>query len=609
MLDTDPQPPATTRPGAGRVLPGDGARLPAGLRAFVRAREAGLLLIGVVVGAVSGALVALINWVVQGMHVVLFGLPVEARLSASGELSAVRILLVPVCGGLVLAALGLLARRMGGRLADAIEANALYGGRLSLTGSLLVTLQTVASSGFGASVGLEAGYAQICSAVASRLGLAVAARRGDLRLLVACGAGGAIAAAFAAPLAGAFYGFEVVLGTYTVAAMAPMAASCLTADLVARMFWRPEYLLRPGSLQAIAPHDIGPILLIAVGCALLGIVLMLAVSASDFLFRRSGLPPWLRPAVGGALVGAMALVTPQVLGAGHGAMERDLVMAMAPAAVATVIVLKGTAAAVSLGSGFRGGLFYASLLIGSLVGRLYVDGVGPNLPAIAVDRDLAALVGMAAFGTGVIGAPLTMTALALETTGNVSITLGALLAAAVSSLIVRELFGYSFATWRFHLRGEAIRGPHDVGWVKDLAVRKLMRTDVSRLPSETAIADARRLFPLGTQKHIVSLDGRGRYTGLVALDDLYTTPQGGDRPVGTLARFADAVLLPGMSVRQALTCFQAQEADVLAVVDDPATRIVIGLLTEAHALRRYGEELERQNPEIVTAGAGSSERP
>ena len=258
---------------------------------------------------------------------------------------------------------------------------------------------------------------------------------------------------------------------------------------------------------------------------------------------------------------------------------------------------------VSLGSGFRGGLFYTSLLIGSLVGRLYADSVWPFLPGMAVDRDLAALTGMAAFGTGVIGAPLAMTALALETTGNVSITLAALLAAAVSSLIVRELFGYSFATWRFHLRGEAIRGPHDVGWVRDLAVRKLMRTDVRTLPAETAIADARRLFPLGTRKHIVALDARGRYAGLVALDDLYTTPEAADRPVGTLARFAEAVLLPGMSVRQDLACFQEQEADAFAVIDDPSTRIVLGLLTEAHALRRYGEG---QNPEIVTAGPGGA---
>ncbi len=605
LSDTDPRSDAAAQPGAGRLR---GPRLPARLRAFVRAREAGLVLIGVAVGAASGGLVALVSWLVQGLHVILFGLPVEARLSASDGLSAARILLVPVCGGLVLAGLGHLARRMGGRLADAIEANALYGGRLSLTGSLLVTLQTVASCGFGASVGLEAGYAQICSAVASRLGLAIAARRSDLRLLVACGAGGAIAAAFAAPLAGAFYGFEVVLGTYTVAAMAPMAASCLTANLLARLFWQPEYLLRPNALPAIAPHDVGPILLIAVGCALAGIALMHAVSASDFVFRRSGLPVWLRPAAGGAVVGVLGLVSPQVLGAGHGAMERDLVTAMAPAAVMTVIALKGTAAAVSLGSGFRGGLFYASLLIGALLGRLYADG-SPMLPfGLRVDPDLAALTGMAAFGTGVIGAPLTMTALALETTGNFAITLGALLAAAVSSVLVRELFGYSFATWRFHLRGETIRGPHDVGWVQDLAVRKLMRADIRTMPAATRIGDARALFPLGTQKHIVALDARGRYAGVVALDDLYTSPESGAQPVGTLTRFADAVLLPGMSVRQALACFQAEEADVLAVVDDPATRVVLGLLTEAHALRRYGEELERQNPDVVTAGPGGAAR-
>src|SRR5690606_35833553 len=128
----------------------------------------------------------------------------------------------------------LAAGKLKGQMADAIEANALYGGRVSMRGSLLISLQTLLSNGFGGSVGLEAGYTQICSAFSSYFGRKLAARRSDMRLLVACGASGAISAAFSAPLAGTFYAFEVVLGAYTSANLVPVIASAVTAWLVVR---------------------------------------------------------------------------------------------------------------------------------------------------------------------------------------------------------------------------------------------------------------------------------------------------------------------------------------------------------------------------------------
>jgi chloride channel protein, CIC family len=577
-----------------------GRQLPGWLRAFVRNRESGLVIAAVVIGIASGGLVAIMGWSVQFMHEHLFNLPSGQRLSATFHVARWRALLVPVLGGLLLTGLARYARRMSSRLADAIEANALLGGRLSLTGSLLVTAQTLLSCGTGASVGLEAGYAQISSAVASRLGLALAARRGDLRLLVACGAAGAIAAAFGAPLAGAFYGFEVVLGTYTVSALAPVATSALVASLITRNLDGPEFLIRPDSLSTLGPSDLVHIVAIGILCSFAGILLMLAVAGSETGYKRLRVPaPW-RPPIGGAMVGAMGILTPQVLGAGHGAMTLDLVASFGPWTLVGLILLKGTASAVSLGSGFRGGLFYASLLLGALLGRLYADLGTLINPDLSFDPDVAALTGMAALGTGVIGAPITMTALALETTGNFAITLAALIAAVVSSLIVRELFGYSFATWRFHLRGEAIRGPHDIGWMRELSVKTLMRPDARTAPQDLSLREARLKFPLGSVKQIVAVDAAGRYAGIVMLDDLHTAPldRGGDA-LSSLCRFADRVLLPWMSVREALDLFEKSEADALVVVDHEATRRVVGTMTEAHALRRYGEELERQQPDNV----------
>ena len=385
-----------------------------------------------------------------------------------------------------------------------------------------------------------------------------------------------------------------------MSALAPVATSALVASLIARNFEGSSFLIRPGSLSALGIGDLVHIVAIGGIAGFAGMLLMLAVAGTETGFKRLRVPVQWRTPIGGAMVGAMGILTPQVLGAGHGAMTIDLVASVAPWTLVGLILLKGTASAVSLGSGFRGGLFYASLLIGALLGRLYADVGVPIDPDFAFDPDVAALTGMAALGTGVIGAPITMTALALETTGNFAITLAALIGSVVSSLIVRELFGYSFATWRFHLRGETIRGPHDIGWMRELSVKTLMRPDVRTAAHDLSLREARLKFPLGSIKHVAAVDGAGRYAGLVMLDDLHTAPldRGGD-PLATLCRFADRVLLPWMTVREALDLFEKSEADALVVVDHEATRRIVGTMTEAHALRRYGEELERQQPDNV----------
>jgi CIC family chloride channel protein len=161
------------------------------------------------------------------------------------------------------------------------------------------------------------------------------------------------------------------------------------------------------------------------------------------------------------------------------------------------------------------------------------------------------------------------------------------------------MFGYSFATWRFHLRGETIRGPHDVGWIRDLNVGRLMRKDAPTLPNDVTIGSARTMFPLGSTKQFFLLDRDGRYAGLVLTADLHGGTEDPAEPVVKLAVAHNARLVPQMSIRQALDAFEESETDVLPVIDDDASRHVLGLVSEAHALRRYGEELERRNRELV----------
>ncbi|HEX4554476.1 MAG TPA: chloride channel protein, partial [Xanthobacteraceae bacterium] len=174
--------------------------VPRRLRVLVRAREVGIVALAGVVGGIAGLVVTVMGAIVIGLHLLFFDIPPGTRLSASAAIDPLRALLVPTIGGLLLGIAGLgLARWGPERFVDPIEANAVRGGRMSFRGSLIVALQTVWSSGVGASVGLEAGYTQLASGIGSWFGRVFHLRRNDMRLLVGCGAAGAIAGAFGAP--------------------------------------------------------------------------------------------------------------------------------------------------------------------------------------------------------------------------------------------------------------------------------------------------------------------------------------------------------------------------------------------------------------------------
>jgi CIC family chloride channel protein len=572
---------------------------PQTFRALVRTDEVWLLLLAGVVGLGAGLCVTAMGFIAQAMHEALYGLNPGERLSGSIAVDPVRALASLGLGGLGLGLMSLAIMRWWPRRAiDPIEANALYGGRMSLNDSLIVVAQTLLSNGVGASVGLEAGYTQIGSALASRLGRAFRLRRNDLRLLVGCGAAGAIAAAFNAPLAGSFYAFELVIGTYSLATLAPVVGAAITSVVVVRLLTPDLYGFDIQIPTAIPPVDYLPVLALGMTAALVGIAIMRGVTLTEEAFRRSRVPPWLRPAIGGVLVAGLAMVSPQVLSSGHAALSFGLDAPYQLQHVALLIVLKAAASAISLGSGFRGGLFFASLFLGALVGKLFAGVLALITVTHAVPPVVCALVGMSALAVAIVGGPLTMAFLALESTGSLPLTVAVVMASVVSSVTVRRTFGYSFATWRFHLRGEAIRSAVDVGWVRNLTVARMMRREVRTMRADTSVGAFRRDVPLGAASRIVVIDASDRYAGIVQVPEAHAPDVADSARLTDLLHYTDDMLLPQMTIKDAVSLFERAESDALAVVDGKDSRRVIGLLTEAYALRRYSEELDRRRREL-----------
>jgi CIC family chloride channel protein len=571
---------------------------PRRLRAFTRAHETSLVALAAVIGVIAGLLVAVMGAAVDMLHAAFFGLAPSERLSARAVIDPVHALTVPTLGGVVLGiAFLMLSRWRPGREIDPVEANALHGGHMSLRGSVVVALQTIWSSGVGASVGLEAGYTQIASGVAASIGRAFRLRRVDQRLLVGCGAAAAIAGAFGAPLGGAFYAFELIVGGYTPASLTPIGVAAIVGYAVARAFAPLPLGVVISEVGEVHGHDLVIASALGLAAALVGITIMRGVALCETLLSKVRLWPPLRPALGGLIVGLLALVTPRVMSSGHGALHVTAVTEMPLAAIGTVFALKALASIVSLGSGFRGGLFFASLLLGALGGHLFAAASTAVWPGPELDPSIYAIIGMSALSASVIGGPLTMSFIALETTGNLWITTAVLVAVFVSTQTTRELFGYSFATWRFHMRGETIRSAADVGWLRDLTVRTMMRGDVVTVNAETSIDDFRGKFPLGSKTQVVAVDEDGRYIGMAFVAEAHGLKDTAIEKVNDILHYRDVTLFPEMNVQQAVAAFDRAEAESLAVVD--AAGHVVGILTEAHALRRYAEESERHRRDML----------
>src|ERR1700712_2725788 len=495
---------------------------PRGLRAFVRAHETSLVVLAALTGTVGGLVVVAMSIAGAGLHAVLFDIDIRDRLSSQPGIEPLRALLVPSLGGLLLGLIFLLLQRWRpAREIDPIEANALHGGRMSFRGSVIVALQTVWSSGFGASVGLEAGYTQLASGLAASLGRGFHLRRADQRVMVGCGAAAAISGAFGAPLAGAFYAFELVIGGYTPASLTPVGVAAVAGYFVTHGFSALSLGIGIESFGDVRGRDLVIAGVFGLLAGLFGIAIMRGVALCETLLARVRLWAPLRPALGGLAVGAMALLTPQVMSSGHGALHFSSVVSLPLAVIAGVFLLKALASIVSLGSGFRGGLFFATLFMGALGGRLFAAGADAIVPGVHLEPSVYAVIGMSALSASVVGGPLTMSFIALESTGNLRLTTAVLVAVIISTLIPRELFGYSFATWRLHLRGETIRSAADVGWIRDLTVRSLMRQDLATVNGDMPVEEFRGRFPLGSKTQVVAVDPNGRYVGLALVAEAH----------------------------------------------------------------------------------------
>jgi CIC family chloride channel protein len=502
---------------------------------------------------------------------------------------------VPTLGGLVV---GLVvhrwvAERRGLGPPDAILIAQTRQPPPSLASGLASTLAALVSLGSGASVGQYGPLVYLGTMVGALAGR-LETRVRDLRAIaVACGVASAIATAFNAPIAGLVFAHEVVLRHYSLRAFAPVAVAAATGHVVANVVFERPALFRVAFDGVRFGHEFLLFALLGVLCAALAAVFMALVLAAARTAPRTGLPPWLRPAAAGLVLGLVALAVPEVLGIGQETLRFATIEgAFTMAELAVLVTAKLAVTALCIGFGFVGGVFSPALLIGILAGALFGTGVGEMLPAASSGVVPYAVCGMMAVTSPVIGAPLTTILIVFELTRNYDLTIAAMVAVVFSNLVAYRLFGRSL--FDVQLRGRRF----DLSLGRDKAILGLRRVsdflsgDFVALGSDERVATlVQRLKASGRAEALV-VDRDGRYRGLVRLQDVLDEP--------ATARLGDLARADGVTFDEATTLWEAMarlrdfigeaaplvgsDGRLLGVVPEGA--VIGGYMEAVHDLRR-----------------------
>ena len=434
----------------------------------------GLVVMALVVGGGAGLAAAGFRWLIFSLTWLATGHQQFGQQGHAGSLHAPWLgvwflLVVPVVGGLLYGPLiNRFAREARGHgVPEVMLAVAENGGRIRPPVAIVKALASAICIGFGGSVGREGPIVQIGSAFASTLGQLVRMSENRLRIIVACGAAGGIAATFNAPLTGLFFGFEIVLREFSLDALFATSLAAVTGDVVSRAFFGSGAVLRAVPHGLTVTNDFAYLLvaLLGLACGLIGLsfktVLYRLEDLVDELWH--GRPEWARPAVGGLALGALLLVLPQMYGVGYPEMDKVIAGHVLVWFIAVLLLGKILAASLTLSIGGSGGVFAPSLFIGAMAGMAFGIGAHDLFGAVAGPAAMYAIVGMAAVFGAAAQAPLTAIASVVEMTGNFTLTVPVMLAAGIAAGLSKQLSYGSIYTTKLLRRGIDIERPKGTG--------------------------------------------------------------------------------------------------------------------------------------------------
>ncbi|TYC51704.1 chloride channel protein [Rhodobacterales bacterium] len=393
------------------------------------------------------------------------GTATERVVSAAAQLPWYVILLAPTLGGLLV---GLLLHRIQpmqrtSSVADVIEARVKGGRGLPFWPGISSALITILSLGFGASAGREGPVVHLGATIGTSLGRLFKLPDSAHRILLACGVASAVSASFNAPIAGVLFAHEVVLGHYALSAISPIAISAVTGAVFSRLwFGDVAAFIIPGH-QISSYWEFPAFALLGLTCAVVAIIFQFALIGTEWVARNLSLPVWLRPMSGGFLVGAIALVFPDVLGVGYETTDAALRDQLPLTMLLALLVAKTAATAITLASRFGGGIFSPALYLGAMTGGAFGLIAASVFPEMASSEGLYAILGMGGVAAAVLGAPFSTTMIVFELTGGYALSIALLLTVSIATGLMQAVHQKSYFHWQLETRGYFVsEGTHRV---------------------------------------------------------------------------------------------------------------------------------------------------
>ncbi|MDX1996699.1 MAG: chloride channel protein [Thermoanaerobaculia bacterium] len=563
-----------------------------------------LLLVGAT-GVIAGVLGVVLHRLINAIEYLLWG-PVGHLVDAAKDLPPWHVVLALAIGGILVGSLVLAAGKAVAApgMSILIEAVARKGGRVPVKPILWSTAAAAATVGAGGSLGREGPMIRLGAMIASRLGVRYRLSPHRIKILVGCGAAAGLAAAYNIPIGGALFAMEVILGNFALPILGPIVVSSAISTLIARAFEGDRHRFAAPGYELASGWELIFYVGLGVLAALVSIAFVLGVRRTAAGLRRIPCPEPLRPVLGMALLGVMALQVPWVLGGGQettnllllGWLADDVGQGRGPWLTAFLLlglaVAKILATGLTTGAGGVGGLFAPSLFVGALAGAAYGMGVHALFPGATAGYGAYAAVGMAAIAAGTSHAPISAILILFEFTGNYDLILPLMVAAITSTSIARRLYPYSIYTEPLRGKGIDLSRRMEDSIVSALKVSDLVHDDPDTLRPELAFRDVAEKFFGAPRSRLFVVDGDGRLEGVVSLHDIKHVL---DEPTAMeavtardLATSPEPVLRGDDSLQRASAAFAEHPFERLAVVDrDDRFR---GFVAKRDLLAIYAQE-------------------
>jgi CIC family chloride channel protein len=387
----------------------------------------------------------------------------EYVVTAAAELPWWVILLAPAAGGVVVAAMlvWIMPGRRAEAVADVIEAHAVGGSYIPLRRGLTSALISAVTLGSGASAGREGPVVHLGASLASSLARYFNLPGAAQRTILGCGVAAAVSASFNVPIAGVLFAHEVILGHYALSAFVPIVLSSVGAAVVSRGYYGDFSAFFVPAYQITSYWEFPAFALLGLTCAVVAILFQFALIGTDMVARNIHVPLWVRPIVGGLMVGAIGVFFPHILGVGYQATDMALTDRLPLMMMLILIVMKTAATAITLASRFGGGVFSPALYLGAMTGGAFGVIASMAAPDLASSGGLYAILGMGAVAAAVLGAPISTTMIVFELTGGLALSIALLLAVSVATATNQLVHGRSYFHWQLNLRGLFLyEGPH-----------------------------------------------------------------------------------------------------------------------------------------------------